>query len=61
MDGLKSGYEISFLQILGNVAYDIIGHCYFTEDGAEKYTVMDGNLGAYIKNIETNGFETDRT
>ncbi|KAK3105026.1 hypothetical protein FSP39_015514 [Pinctada imbricata] len=32
-----------------NVALDILGHCYFLEDGGEKNTVFDGNLGAVIR------------
>ncbi|XP_046367425.2 cell surface hyaluronidase-like [Haliotis rufescens] len=32
-----------------NVAYDHLGHCYFLEDGGEKRTVFDGNLGAATK------------
>ncbi|KAK3087910.1 hypothetical protein FSP39_012365 [Pinctada imbricata] len=32
-----------------NVAYDILGHCYFLEDGGEKYTTFDGNLGAVVR------------
>ena len=50
-----------YFQILDNVAYDIIGHCYFLEDGAEKATILDGNLGALIKSADHNGFTTDRT
>ena len=33
-------------KILDNVCYDCLGHAYFLEDGAEKYTVLEGNLGA---------------
>ena len=32
-------------QILDNVAYEHLGHCYFLEDGVEKDTVLRGNLG----------------
>ncbi|KAK3105830.1 hypothetical protein FSP39_006666, partial [Pinctada imbricata] len=35
--------------IKDNVAFDILGHCYFLEDGGEKHNVFDGNLGALIK------------
>ena len=28
-----------------NVAYDTFGHCFFLEDGGEKRTVFNGNLG----------------
>jgi len=28
-----------------NVAYHTFGHCFFLEDGAERYNVIEGNLG----------------
>jgi hypothetical protein len=28
-----------------NVAYNILGHAYFLEDGSERFNVIDGNLG----------------
>ena len=31
--------------IQDNVGYDTRGHCFFTEDGGEKDTVFNGNLG----------------
>ncbi|XP_033758561.1 cell surface hyaluronidase-like [Pecten maximus] len=34
------------VMVMDNVAYESIGHCYFLEDGGEKRTVFDGNLGA---------------
>ena len=46
-------------QMKDNVAFDIIGHAYFLEDGAEKATILEGNLGATIKQIKGNGFDTD--
>ncbi|XP_060081443.1 protein DDB_G0287365-like [Ylistrum balloti] len=34
------------VMVMDNVAYESLGHCYFLEDGGEKRTVFDGNLGA---------------
>ncbi|XP_069115544.1 cell surface hyaluronidase-like [Argopecten irradians] len=34
------------VMVQDNVAYESLGHCYFLEDGGEKRTVFDGNLGA---------------
>ncbi|XP_069120192.1 cell surface hyaluronidase-like [Argopecten irradians] len=34
------------LLLMDNVGYESLGHCYFLEDGGEKRTVFDGNLGA---------------
>ena len=41
------------------MAYNILGHAFFLEDGIEKATVIDGNLGALIGNVK-NQFDTDR-
>ncbi|XP_060076275.1 cell surface hyaluronidase-like, partial [Ylistrum balloti] len=32
--------------VMDNVGYESLGHCFFLEDGGEKRTVFDGNLGA---------------
>ncbi|XP_069121969.1 cell surface hyaluronidase-like [Argopecten irradians] len=34
------------LQVKDNVCYDCLGHAFYIEDGGEKRTVLDGNLGA---------------
>lgn len=34
-----------------NVAYDIMGHCYYLETGYERYNTFSFNLGAYIHMI----------
>ncbi|XP_069120731.1 cell surface hyaluronidase-like [Argopecten irradians] len=34
------------LTVMDNVGYESLGHCYFLEDGGERRTVLDGNLGA---------------
>ena len=41
-----------------NIAYDILGSCYFVEDGAEKGTIFERNLGAVVKAVN-NGFTGD--
>jgi hypothetical protein len=33
------------IQVEDNVCYLTMGHGYFLEDGGEKRTVLDGNLG----------------
>ena len=33
------------VHVKDNVAHDTFGHCFFLEDGGEKDTVFDGNLG----------------
>ena len=48
-----------YFQLRDNVAFDIFGHAYFLEDGAEKATILEGNLGATIKRIKSSGFITD--
>ena len=42
-------------QVEDNVGYETFGHGYFLEDGGEKHTVFDGNLGA---NTRRGGFLT---
>ena len=42
-------------QVEDNVGYETFGHGYFLEDGGEKHTVFDGNLGA---NTRSGGFLT---
>ena len=37
------------LQVEDNVCYITLGHAYFLEDGGEKRTVLDGNLGLGTK------------
>ncbi|KAL4232333.1 hypothetical protein ACF0H5_009904 [Mactra antiquata] len=48
------------VQLIDNVAYHNFGHAYFLEDGAEKATILIGNLGASTRNI-VNDFVTDRS
>ena len=35
--------------VKGNVAYDIMAHAYFIEDGDEMYNTFEKNLGVFIK------------
>ena len=44
-DGLKSLFY-SILQVKNNFCLNTLGHGYFLEDGGEKRTVLEGNLGA---------------
>ena len=37
------------VDVVNNVAYDHIGHCYYLEDGGEMGNVFDGNLGIGTK------------
>ena len=36
-------------KVSGNVAYDIVGHAYYLEDGVEEFNVFEYNLGAFIQ------------
>lgn len=36
-------------EVRDNVAYDVMGHAYFLEDGTEKFNTLSGNLGIRIK------------
>ena len=40
---------LCLLQVEDNVCYITLGHAYFLEDGGEKRTVLDGNLGLGTK------------
>ena len=33
------------MDVINNVAFDHYGHCFFLEDGGEKGTVLESNLG----------------
>jgi len=33
------------VEVVGNVAYNTVGHCYFLEDGAESKNLLENNLG----------------
>lgn len=36
------------LLIKDNVAFDIIGNCFYLEDGVEEYNWFEGNLAAFV-------------
>ena len=38
----------SYATLSQNVAYDIIGYCYYLEDGVEEHNVLEYNLGAHV-------------
>ena len=40
-----------------NVAYDVMGHCYYLEDGVEEKNVFEYNFAAYPKPIKTFNFD----
>jgi hypothetical protein len=42
-------HDTSYWEVRDNVAYDIMGHAYFVEDGDEYYNTFSGNLGIRIK------------
>ena len=35
-------------QVSNNVAYDVIGHCFYLEDGVEELNTISYNLAAHI-------------
>lgn len=37
-----------FAVVKENVAFDIIGNCYYLEDGMEEYNVIEKNLAAFV-------------
>jgi hypothetical protein len=34
--------------VSGNVAFDIVGHAYYLEDGVEEQNVLEYNLGTFL-------------
>jgi hypothetical protein len=38
-------HDTFYWEVRDNVAYDVMGHTYFVEDGTEKYNTLSGNLG----------------
>jgi len=56
----------SEVAVVGNVAYNTLGHCYFLEDGAESKNLLEGNLGILTRKPDAAKGErgvvpTDRT
>ena len=46
-------------QIKDNVAYEHLGHCYFLEDGVERNTVLQGNLGLGTRRTDASTIPSD--
>ena len=42
-------HDTSYWEVRDNVAYDVMGHTYFVEDGTEFYNSFTGNLGIRTK------------
>ena len=42
------------------MAHDHLGHCFFLEDGVEKDTVLQGNLGLGTRRTSSSGIPSDR-
>ena len=42
-------HAVDYLLIENNVAYNILGHAYFFEDGNEQYNTVQGNLGVFVR------------
>ena len=45
----------SEVEVVGNVAYNTLGHCYFLEDGAETKNLIEGNLGILTRRPDERG------
>ena len=45
------------MEVRDNVAYDIVGHCYFLEDGIEEGNLFERNVGALIKQFSDGDLE----
>jgi len=41
--------------VYGNVGFNVVGHCYYLEDGVEERNVLERNLAAYIHSIHMAG------
>ena len=44
-------HAVDHLQVLNNVVYDIRGMSFFTEDGVERFTVMEDNLAVLTRSL----------
>jgi plastocyanin len=42
-------HAVNHLLVEKNVAYNIMGHAYFLEDGVEEYNVIQDNLGIFVR------------
>ncbi len=42
-------HAVDYLLVENNVAYNILGHAYFFEDGNEQQNTVQGNLGVFVR------------
>ena len=42
-------HGVDYLLVEKNVAYDILGHAYFLEDGNEQFNIIQDNLGIFVR------------
>jgi cell surface hyaluronidase len=42
-------HAVQYLRVIGNVAYDVMGHTFFVEDAIETKNFLDGNLAILTK------------
>ena len=42
-------HAVNYLLVERNVAFDVLGHAYFLEDGVEEYNVIQDNLGVFVR------------
>ena len=42
-------HAVDYLLVEKNVAYNILGHAYFLEDGIEQYNIIQDNLGIFVR------------
>ena len=42
-------HAVDYLLVENNVAYNILGHAYFFEDGNEQQNTLQGNLGVFVQ------------
>ncbi|CAE8614080.1 unnamed protein product [Polarella glacialis] len=53
-------HSTNYVTVLGNVAFDIVGHMYFIETGMEKYNRLEGNLGVGAIPLLSGMLESDQ-
>ena len=42
-------HAVDYLLVEKNVAFNILGHAYFLEDGIEEYNIIQDNLGVFVR------------
>ncbi len=42
-------HSVDYLLVEKNVAFNILGHAYFLEDGNEQYNIIQDNLGVFVR------------